>query len=110
MDIFPTCNFQLTLPGGVLLAGERNTGTVDLFLPEPITRAERLDFLFESLAVAGYGSGKTRSVYRRAMFAQPLEIAVRGGMAAGRHSIPFALDLPPWLPSAYVGNDCSIMH
>jgi hypothetical protein len=109
VDVFPTCTFRLTLPGGALRAGHRNHGTVDLELPEPIRRAEHVDFLFQTVAIAGYGSGKTRSVVRRAMFAQPLQIEVRG-LSAGRHAFPFALDLPAWLPPAFNGNDCSISH
>jgi hypothetical protein len=109
MDVFPTCNFRLLLDGSALIAGQRNTGTVELELPEPIQRAEHVDFLFQSIAVAGYGSGKSRHVVQRAMFAQPLQVDV-GPLRAGRHTFPFALDLPPWIPPAYSGNDCRIEH
>lgn len=108
-DLFPTCRFGLRTDQGALWAGQRNTGTVELFLPESIARAEHLDFLFETTAVAGYGSGKSRRVIRRTMFAQPLHVGVRG-LGAGRHAFPFTLDLPPWLPPAYSGDDCSIQH
>ena len=111
MDLFPECQFRVLLAGGALQAGQRNLGTLELQLPEDVPRAEHVDLVFRSDAVAGYGSGKHRTVLVRTMVLQPLRIDIPpGGLRAGVHTFPFALDMPPWLPSAYVGSDCSIRH
>jgi hypothetical protein len=45
------------------------------------------------------------------MFVAPLELPVREHiLRAGTHRLPFAIDLPPWMPSGYQGNDCGIVH
>jgi hypothetical protein len=109
VTLFPRCTFEILVPGAVLRAGERNRGTLLLVVPERIERVQQLELVFESLAIAGYGSGN-RFVVRRSMFIQPLALPLEGALGPGRHEFAFELDLPPWLPPAYRGRDCSIQH
>ena len=111
MALFPDCSFQVLVPGGVFVPGTRVNGTLVVVAPEPIPRAERVDLVFRSVAWAGYGSGKNRSVDRRTMFDAPLHVdLVAEPLPAGRHEFPFAMDIPAWLPPGYIGNDCGILH
>lgn len=112
MGLFPKCSFEFFLnSGGALVAGERNEGTLVLDVPEAIPRAEHLFMNLHTEAWAGYGSGKSRSVYRRELLNLPMRVDLPStGMPAGRHSYPFSLDIPPWLPPAFAGNDCAVEH
>lgn len=111
MALFPDCSFQVLLPGGVLVPGTRVNGTLVVVAPEPIPRAESVDLVFRSIAWAGYGHTNHRTVDRRIMFEAPLHVdLVAQPLPAGRHEFPFAMDLPPWLPPGYIGNDCAIQH
>jgi hypothetical protein len=111
MALFPDCSFQVLLPGGVFVPGTRVDGTLVVVAPEPIPRAEHVDLVFRSIAWAGYGSGKSRSVDRRTMFDAPLHVDLAAKpLPAGRHEFPFAIDVPAWLPPNYAGNDCGIEH
>ena len=111
MALFPDCTFQVLLPGGVFTPGTKVHGTLVVTAPEPIPRAERVDLVFHSVAWAGYGSGKSRSVDRRTMFDAPLHVELKTEpLPAGRHEFPFAMDIPAWLPPGYLGNDCGIVH
>lgn len=112
MGLFPNCTFEFFLnSGGDFVAGARNEGTLVLHVPETIPRAEHLFLNLTTHAWAGYGSGKSRSVVRRELLNQSLRVDLpRDGMPAGRHSYPFALDIPPWLPPAFAGNDCAVVH
>ncbi len=111
MALFPRCTFQVLLTGGVITPGERVSGTLVVEAPEPIPRADHVDLKLTSTAWAGYGGGNHRSVERRVMFHAPLHVDVlTKPMAAGRHEFPFTIDVPAWLPPAYIGNDCGIVH
>jgi hypothetical protein len=111
MALFPDCSFQVTLPGGVFVPGTRVDGTLVVLAPEPIPRAEHVDLVFRSIAWAGYGGGKSRSVVRRTMFDAPLHVDLAAKpLPAGRHEFPFSIDVPAWLPPNYRGNDCGIEH
>ncbi len=111
MALFPKASFQVLVNGGVLMPGTRVEGTLVVTAPEPIPRAEHVDLVFTSIAEAGYGSGNGRTVERRVMFKAPFRVDLPAGpLAAGEHRFPFALDLPAWLPPAYRGEDCSIVH
>jgi hypothetical protein len=111
MALFPRCAFHVLVPGGLITPGTRVEGTLVVDTPEPIPRAEHVDLVFRSVAWAGYGSGKNRSIDRRVMFEVPLHVdLVQDTMPAGRHAFPFVLDVPAWLPPEYGGNDCGIAH
>jgi|GEM_PF-2530020 len=111
MALFPKCSFEVLVTGGVLRAGTRVEGVLVVTAPEPIPRAESIELVFESVAWAGYGGGKNRSVDRRVMFRAPLHVDVPAGLlAAGTHRFPYTIDLPSWLPPAFGGNDCAIEH
>lgn len=111
MSFFPDCSFRVELDGGAYVAGRRNTGRVTLVLPEAVPRAERLEITFQGEAVAAYGTGKNRRVARHTFFDQRVEARLPpGGLAAGSHVIPFALDVPAGLAQAYRGDDCHIEH
>ena len=94
------------------MPGTRVEGTLELVVPEPIPRAERIDLVFKTDAWAGYGSGKNRRVETRTIFLSPLRVALPHGvpLAAGSHRFPFAVDLPPFVPPALAGQDCGIKH
>ncbi len=111
MALFPKASFQLLVTGGVLMPGTRVDGTLVVTAPEPIPRAEHVDLVFTSTAEAGYGSGKSRTIERRVMFKSPFRVDLpEGTLGPGESRFPFALDLPAWLPPAYQGDDCSIVH
>ena len=111
MALFPKCTFEVLVTGGVLRAGTRVEGVLVVTAPEAIPRAESIELVFESVAWAGYGGGKNRSVDRRVMFRAPLHVDVPAGvLAAGTHRFPYSIDLPSWLPPAFGGNDCAIEH
>ncbi|MBX3233466.1 MAG: hypothetical protein KIT84_37845 [Labilithrix sp.] len=112
MALFPHAFFTVLLPSGGVVPGTRAEGTLQIQVPEPIPRAEQVQLFFRTQAVAGYGSGKNRSVYRRDLFVSPLTMDLdrTKPLAAGNYSFPFAIDLPPWLPPPYKGNDCSLSH
>ena len=111
MAIFPKATFEVLVTDGLLVPGRRAEGTLVVTAPEPIPRAEHVDLVFTSIAQAGYGSGKNRTVERRVMFEAPFRVDLPAGpLAAGEHRFPFALDLPAWLPPAYQGSDCAIVH
>lgn len=112
MALFPKCTFEVLVSGGVLMPGTHVSGSLVVTAPEPIPRAEHVDLAFRSVAEAGYGSGNNRTVERRVMFYAPfrVDLPAGGALAAGTHRFPFALDLPAWLPPAYRGDDCSIVH
>jgi hypothetical protein len=111
MALFPKCSFSVLVPNGVIVPGTRVDGTLVIDAPEPIPRAEHVDLVFRSVAWAGYGAGKQRTVYRRTMFEAPLRVDLtQAPMPAGRHSFPFAIEVPPWLPPGYAGKDCAIEH
>ncbi|MEO8875086.1 MAG: hypothetical protein ABI461_05820, partial [Polyangiaceae bacterium] len=112
MSLFPSCTFRIDIPGGRAIPGERLEAALVLYTLEPIPRAEHIDLLFESIAWAGYGGGKSRTVIRRKMFSAPLHIGLpkTEPFAPGFHHYPFAIDLPIWLPPGYIGEDCAIEH
>ena len=111
MALFPKASFHVLVAGGVLMPGTRVSGTLVVTAPEPIPRAEHVDLVFTSTAEAGYGSGKSRTIERRVMFKSPFRVDLpEGPLGAGESRFPFALDLPAWLPPAYQGDDCSIVH
>ena len=91
MALFPKCSFEVLVTGGVLMPGTRVDGELVVTAPEPIPRAEHVDLVFRSLAWAGYGSGKSRTVERRQMFCAPLSASTSSGGAAGcgHPSLPF---------------------
>jgi hypothetical protein len=109
MSLFPTAHFRLMLERGQLSAGEATPGTLVISAPEPIPRAERVLLFATTVATAGYGSGKNRSVYSRSLASWPLQVALPPGpLPAGEHSYPFNLQVPAWLTSNFEGNDCSL--
>jgi len=111
MALFPKCSFEVLVAGGVLMPGTRVDGTLVVTAPEPIPRAEHVELVFSSIAEAGYGSGKQRTVERRVMFNAPFRVDLPGEpLSAGTHRFPFSINLPAWLPPAYQGDDCSIVH
>lgn len=111
MSLFPHCSFQVLVPDGVFVPGTKVDGMLVVVAPEDIPRAESVDLVFRSVAWAGYGSGKSRTVDRKVMYEAPLHVALtQDPLAAGSHQFPFELDLPPWLPPGYTGNDCGIHH
>jgi hypothetical protein len=111
MALFPKCSFEVLVSGGVLRPGTRVEGVLVVTAPSPIPRAESIELVFESVAWAGYGGGKNRSVDRRVMFRAPLHVEIPSGLlGAGTHRFPYAIDLPNWLPPAYQGSDCAIEH
>lgn len=112
MALFPKCKFQVFLRNsGVLVAGERNEGTLVLHVPEHIPRAEHIYLDLHSEAWAGYGSGKSRRVERHQLLHLVSRVDLpKEGMPPGEHSYPFAFDLPPWLPPQLAGYDCAITH
>jgi hypothetical protein len=111
MALFPKCGFEVLVPDGVVVPGTTIEGMLVLQAPELIPRAEHVQLDFISRAWAGYGSGKSRSVVRRTMFHAPLHIDLpNASLPAGRHQFPFKVDVPAWLPPAFVGSDCAIEH
>src|SRR4051794_40669443 len=111
MSLLPKCSFEVLLEGGVFVPGSRVEGTLVLTAPEPIVRAEHVHLVFTTSAWAGYSSGKSRSVLRRSVFVAPFRIALPPpALAAGTHRFPSAVDVPPWLPPGYQGDDCAIEH
>ncbi len=112
MSLFPKCTFEYYLSAGSrLLAGQRNEGKLILNVPEHIPRAEHINLALSTSAWAGYGSGKNRRVVRQPLLLLPMRVDLPAtGMPPGRHEYPFVLDLPAWLPPAYQGPDCGIVH
>lgn len=112
MSLFPKCSFHYYLDKGArLVPGQRNAGRLVLDVPEEITRAEHLVLVLKSQAWAGYGSGKNRRVVRNELLRLPLRVDIpSGGMPVGKHEYPFHFDLPDWLPPAFEGYDCGIVH
>lgn len=110
MSLFPKCKFNVRLPNAGIRAGERLQGELIIDVPEPIPRAEHLDLVLRTIAIAGYGSGKNRSVVSREMLTLPMHVDFPKDtvLPAGEHKWPFTLDIPNWLPENYYGNDCSI--
>jgi hypothetical protein len=106
--LFPKCDFSVRVAHGEVRAGQRLNGTVVLQVEEAIPRAEHLELAFITKAWAGYGSGKHRRVKRATLFHAPFSLGMSGSLAAGQHAHPFVVDIPPWLPPAYDGNDCGI--
>src|SRR4051812_16872669 len=105
------CKFRLELPHGVVWAGKRLDGVIEIEAPKAIPRADGLDLQYTVSAWAGYGSGKSRSVTRAVIFAAPLHVDMpEDGLPAGTHRYPFAIDVPPWMPPPYIGDDCAIEH
>src|SRR6201999_628142 len=88
----------------------RIDGVLELEAPEPIPRAEGAEIFIRTVAWAGYGGGKRRSVVRRDVFSMPMrsEIPRDVPLAAGIHRYPFTFDAPAWLPPNYQGYDCGI--
>lgn len=94
-----------------MTAGARLEGVLVVDAKEPIPRAERIDLVFRTSAWAGYGSGKSRRVYRRQVFLAPLRVELtEDTIPAGVHRYPFGVDAPPWLPPGLAGPDCGIVH
>jgi len=111
MALFPKATFEILVHDGAVVPGAQLAGQLVVRAPEAIPRAEHVDMTFRSVAWAGYGSGKSRSVVRRVMFDAPLRVDVPGKtLPAGTHTFPFAVDVPPWLPPALRGPDCAIVH
>ncbi len=110
MAIFPRCKFQIELPSNGIRAGRTVEGTAVLTAEAPIPRAERFELALITEASAGYGSGKSRSVKRARMLHQRFDLALPGTLEPGEHRHAFTLDIPPWLPPAYQGKDCKIVH
>jgi hypothetical protein len=112
MALFPKCNFKVLLPNGVVTAGTRLDGVLELDVPEDIPRADHVHLFFSSKAWVGYGGGKNRTVYRRDLYLAPMivELPKDVPLARGTYRYPFALDVPAWLPPFFPGNDCAIEH
>lgn len=112
MALFPEASFAILFPNTGVVSGTRAEGTLELTVPEPIPRADHIHLFWRTQCVAGYGSGKHRYVERVNAFVAPLRLQLDSTkpLAAGSYSYPFAIDLPPWLPPSYVGDDCSISH
>src|SRR5947209_4471887 len=112
MALFPKASFKIMVPDGLIIPGTRVDGELVVEVPEAIPRAEHVELVFRSIAWAGYGSGKNRSVVRREMYQAPLIVDLPKDvpLAAGEHRYPFKLDLPYWLPPPYKGSDCAIEH
>jgi hypothetical protein len=108
--LFPKCTFNVMLPESAIWSGTRTEGTLELTATEDIPRAEHADLDYTVEAVAGYGSGKSRNVIRRTLFSAPLQVPLEHVLKAGTHRFPFAIDLPAWVPPAYIGDDCGIYH
>lgn len=113
MALFPKCTFEVRVPNnGVVRAGERLRGELTLDVPEPIPRAEHLDLFFRTTATAGYGGGKNRTVVVKNLLTLPMHVDFPKDvpLPAGKHTWPFELDIPAWVPPNYRGNDCSIAN
>lgn len=111
MALFPSAKFEVLLPGGIVTPGRRLEAELVVINAEPIARAEHVSLVFNSTAWAGYGSGKSRSVVTRTIFLAPLNSDLPGGeLPPGDHRYPFLIEIPEWLPPAYSGNDCGIVH
>jgi hypothetical protein len=109
--MFPKCSFLVLLDQNALVAGTRNSGVLQLELPEAIRRAEAIDLVYETVAVCGFGGGKNRRVATRDVYRMPLHVALpKGGLDAGTYRYPFHIDVPLNIPPEYEGNDCSIRH
>ncbi len=109
MSLFPNCRFELFMEEGSLLAGALNRGYLRVVAPDPIERAEHLFICFRTQAVAGYGSGKNRSVVVRDMLVLPFRVDIpAGGLPAGDYRYPVEVHMPDWLPPNFNGPDCSV--
>ncbi len=109
MSLFPTCRFELFMEEGTLTAGGVNRGQLRVVAPQRIERAEHLFICFRTQAVAGYGSGKNRSVLIRDMLVLPFRVDLPpGGLPAGEHRYPVDVHIPDWLPPNFSGPDCSV--
>jgi hypothetical protein len=110
--LFPKCGFQVLLTHGVVVAGSRLDGVLELAVPEDIPRAQRVELFFRSKAWVGYGSGNHRSVMRRDLFVSPVrtDLPANLPLAQGTYRFPFQLDIPSWLPPGFAGPDCAIEH
>jgi Arrestin (or S-antigen), N-terminal domain len=108
MAIFPKCTFQVLVPNGHIVAGQRLDAVLVVTAPQPIPRAEGIDLLFQSLAWASYG----KSAVNKVMFQAPLELELdkRVPFAAGEHRYPFAVDIPAWLPPELNAGTFGIRH
>ena len=69
MAIFPSCSFEVLVPNGFMVAGDRLEGALILEAPEPIARAEKILLTIESIAFASYG----KSGVEKVMFQAPLQ-------------------------------------
>lgn len=109
MSLFPTCRFELLLQEGTLVAGTTHHAYLRVVAPVAIERAEHLFISFHTEAVAGYGSGKNRSVVSRTIFVMPFKVDIPpGGFPAGDYRYPIALNVPEWLPPNFTGPDCHV--
>ncbi|MEO7109337.1 MAG: hypothetical protein ABI183_02770 [Polyangiaceae bacterium] len=108
MALFPKCSFQVLVPNGRIVAGQRLEAVLVVTAPQPIPRAEGIDLLFQSVAWASYGKSSASKV----MFEAPLELELEKGVpfAAGEHRYPFAVDVPAWLPPEVNGGTFGIRH
>ena len=91
MALFPKCSFEVLVSDGVFVPGTRVEGTLVLTAEAPIPRVDHVELAFHTRAWAVYGSGKNRSVVRRAVFDAPFRVALPNeALAAGKHRFPFA--------------------
>jgi len=111
--LFPRCTFKLELSDrGVVVAGKRLDGVLQLEVAEPIPRAEQLVVQLRSRAWAGYGSGRSRSVLRRQMFGREMRLDMPRDPPLGTGTLrsEFGTEIPAWLPPHLEGPDCGIEH
>lgn len=107
--LFPKCEFDVLTTDGSIIAGRENKLALQLNAPVAIPRANALYMKFEAAAWIGYGSGKNRSVARRSLMSNSFQRKLpAGGLPAGISTYPFSLEIPPWMPDAYAGNDCGV--
>ena len=112
MSLFPIAVFAVRFDAPVLVPGTRATGMLDVTLPEAIPRARAIYARFSCEAWGVYSNGKSSTTYTHRFLDAPLQLPLgEGGLTAGHHPIPFAIDLPRRLPPAVnVDGSCGVRY
>lgn len=112
MALFPAAKLTVLLPETGVIPGTTVDGSVELEVPAEIPRARHVELYFRSVARVQPRASTPDQHQEHPLFTAPMRIDLRcgGTLPAGRYSYPFSVAVPPSLPPAYTGPECSIRH